>query len=47
MTQRTWAAVDVYLDQRIVRPDDALSASLAASRAAGLPAIAVTAAQRK
>jgi len=47
MTQRTWTAVDDYLDQRIVRPDDALSGSLAASRAAGLPAIAVTAAQGK
>jgi predicted O-methyltransferase YrrM len=39
--------VDEYLDQRIVRPDDALSAALAASRAAGLPPIAVTAAQGK
>lgn len=47
MVQRTWTAVDEYLDQRIVRPDDALSASLAASRAAGLPPIAVTAAQGK
>jgi predicted O-methyltransferase YrrM len=47
MTQRTWTAVDEYLDQRIVRPDDALSAALAASRDAGLPAIAVSAAQGK
>ena len=47
MAQRTWTAVDEYLDQRIVRPDDALSAALAASRAAGLPAIAVSAAQGK
>jgi predicted O-methyltransferase YrrM len=47
VAQRTWTAVDEYLDQRIVRPDDALSAALAASRAAGLPAIAVTAAQGK
>lgn len=47
MAQRTWTAVDEYLDQRIVRPDDALSAALAASRAAGLPAIAVSATQGK
>jgi predicted O-methyltransferase YrrM len=47
MAQRTWTAVDEYLDQRIVRPDDALSAALAASREAGLPAIAVSAAQGK
>jgi predicted O-methyltransferase YrrM len=47
MAQRTWTAVDEYLDQHIVRPDDALSAALSASRAAGLPSIAVSAAQGK
>lgn len=47
MTQKTWSAVDDYLDDRIVRPDDALAGALEASEAAGLPAIAVTAAQGK
>lgn len=47
MNQKTWAAVDDYLNDRIVRPDDALAAALEASRAAGLPEIAVTAAQGK
>ena len=47
MNQKTWAAVDVYLNDSIVRPDDALAATLEASRAAGLPEIAVTAAQGK
>ncbi|MFI4909899.1 MAG: O-methyltransferase [Steroidobacterales bacterium] len=47
MSQKTWSAVDDYLNDSIVRPDDALSAALEASRAAGLPEIAVTAAQGK
>jgi predicted O-methyltransferase YrrM len=47
MSRNTWTAVDDYLDDRIVRPDEALSGALQASRAAGLPAIAVTAAQGK
>lgn len=47
MNQKTWAAVDDYLNDSIVRPDDALAATLEASRAAGLPEIAVTAAQGK
>lgn len=47
MSQETWTAVDDYLDGCIVRPDEALAGALAASRAAGLPAIAVTAAQGK
>jgi predicted O-methyltransferase YrrM len=47
MSQKTWTAVDDYLDGRIVRPDDALAAALEASRAAGLPEIAVTASQGK
>ena len=47
MSQETWTAVDDYLNDTIVRPDDALAAALEASRAAGLPEIAVTAAQGK
>jgi predicted O-methyltransferase YrrM len=47
MSQKTWTAVDDYLNDRIVRPDDALAAALEASRAAGLPEIAVTASQGK
>ena len=47
MNQKTWTAVDNYLSDNIVRPDEALSAALEASRAAGLPEIAVTAAQGK
>lgn len=47
MSQKTWTAVDDYLDGLIVRPDAALAAALEASHAAGLPEIAVTAAQGK
>lgn len=47
MSQKTWTAVDDYLNDRIVRPDDALAAALAASRVAGLPEIAVSAPQGK
>jgi predicted O-methyltransferase YrrM len=47
MTQKTWTAVDDYLDDLIVRPDEALSAAHEASRAAGLPEIAVSAPQGK
>lgn len=47
MTQKTWTAVDDYLNDLIVRPDDALSAALEASRAGGLPEIAVSASQGK
>ena len=47
MTQKTWTAVDDYLNDLIVHPDDALSAALEASRAAGLPEIAVSASQGK
>ena len=47
MNQNTWTAVDDYLNDRIVRPDDALSAALAASQAGGLPEIAVSAPQGK
>ncbi|SRR5579883_544409 len=47
MTRKTWSAVDDYLNDLVVRPDDALSAALEASRAAGLPEIAVSAPQGK
>jgi predicted O-methyltransferase YrrM len=47
MSEKTWNAVDEYLNDRIVRPDEALSAALAASVAGGLPEIAVSAPQGK
>ncbi|HEV7136305.1 MAG TPA: O-methyltransferase [Steroidobacteraceae bacterium] len=47
MSQKTWTAVDGYLDDLIVRPDEALSAAQEASRAARLPDIAVSAPQGK
>ncbi|MEO5617764.1 MAG: O-methyltransferase [Candidatus Eisenbacteria bacterium] len=47
MTQPSWAAVDEYLHERLVPHDAALAAALAASEAAGLPAIAVSPSQGK
>ena len=47
MTQQTWTEVDEYLNDRIVHPDDVLSAALEASQAGGLPQIAVSAPQGK
>jgi len=47
MSQKTWNAVDDYLNHLIVRPDAALAAALEASREAGLPEIAVSAPQGK
>jgi predicted O-methyltransferase YrrM len=47
MSQKTWTAVDDYLNDLIVRPDAALAAALEASREAGLPEIAVSAPQGK
>ena len=47
MAAKTWAAVDDYLNDLIVRPDAALAAATAASKAAGLPEIAVSAPQGK
>ncbi|MFZ0500050.1 MAG: O-methyltransferase [Steroidobacteraceae bacterium] len=47
MSEKTWTAVDDYLSDLIVQPDEALAASLAASRAGGLPEIAVSAPQGK
>ena len=47
MNQDTWNAVDRYFDEGLVTYDDALDAALAASEAAGLPAIAVAPNQGK
>ena len=47
MSQKTWTAVDDYLNERIVHPDEALTAALEASRTGGLPEIAVSAPQGK
>jgi predicted O-methyltransferase YrrM len=47
MSQRQWVAVDEYFTGALVEDDDALHAALAASDAAGLPAIAVSPAQGK
>lgn len=47
MTEKTWTAVDDYLNDLIVRPDAALDAALEASQAGGLPQIAVSAPQGK
>lgn len=45
--QEQWSEVDQYITDLLVRPDAALSAALAASQAAGLPAIAVSPPQGK
>lgn len=47
MDQKTWTAVDDYLNDTLVQPDEALAAALEASRRAGLPDIAVSAPQGK
>ena len=47
MTSETWTAVDAYFTDLIVPPDPVLDAAQEASRAAGLPAISVSAAQGK
>jgi predicted O-methyltransferase YrrM len=47
MTEKTWTAVDDYLNELIVRPDGALNSALEASEAGGLPQIAVSAPQGK
>ncbi len=47
MSQRTWTAVDHYLDDLLVGHDAALEAALKASTDAGLPAINVSATQGK
>src|ERR1041385_1039602 len=47
MSQEQWTAVDHYLTDLLVRPDDALNAALVASAEAGLPAINVSPPQGK
>lgn len=47
MSQETWTAVDEYLNRVIVKSDSALTGAVEASRDAGLPDIAVSAAQGK
>jgi predicted O-methyltransferase YrrM len=45
--EATWTDVDEYFTQQLAPPDDVLTEALAASAAAGLPAISVTAPQGK
>jgi predicted O-methyltransferase YrrM len=47
MSQRQWSAVDHYIAELLILPDPALDAALEASRAAGLPDIAVAPNQGK
>ncbi|WP_119268947.1 O-methyltransferase [Taklimakanibacter deserti] len=47
MTEKTWTAVDDYLDEMLVGPDAVLDAVLVASADAGLPEIAVAPTQGK
>jgi predicted O-methyltransferase YrrM len=47
MTQETWTAVDRYIADHLLAPDDALKAALEMSEAAGLPAINVSPPQGK
>ena len=47
MNAKTWTAVDDYLSRLIVHPDAALAAAREASKAGGLPDIAVSAPQGK
>jgi predicted O-methyltransferase YrrM len=47
LTDDTWTEVDRYISAQFIAPDAALEAALKASEAAGLPSIAVSAAQGK
>jgi predicted O-methyltransferase YrrM len=47
MSDRIWSDVDAYIEDRLVAEDAALSAAIRESAAAGLPAIAVSAAHGK
>src|SRR5438105_10099042 len=47
MNKEMWKAVDGYIGQMLVKQDEALEEAAAVSMAAGLPAIAVSAAQGK
>jgi predicted O-methyltransferase YrrM len=45
--EATWTEVDEYFTQQLAPPDDVLTEAMAASAAAGLPSISVTAPQGK
>lgn len=45
MSEETWAKVDQYLNQTLIRADSVLDAAMAANAAGGLPSIDVTATQ--
>jgi len=47
VAEETWVAVDQYIDDLIVRPDDALEKAIDESLSAGLPQISVTPTQGK
>ena len=47
MSRERWVAVDGYIEESLIGPDPALEEALAASAAAGMPAIAVSPAQGK
>ncbi|MBI1361502.1 MAG: methyltransferase domain-containing protein [Alphaproteobacteria bacterium] len=47
MSEKIWRNVDAYIGETLVQPDEALEQALHDSRAAGLPPIAVSAAQGK
>jgi predicted O-methyltransferase YrrM len=47
MNQDIWTAVDGYISEHLLAPDPALEGAVAASDAAGLPAIAITPNQGK
>lgn len=47
MNHDTWASVDAYFTERMIRPDAGLEAALRASDAAGLPAINISPAHGK
>src|SRR5450631_1846175 len=47
MSERLWTDVDRYIDEHLIGPDPVLQRALQDSDAAGLPSIAVTAAQGK
>ncbi len=47
MSRETWTAFDAYIEDKLVAADPVLEAALAASEAAGLPAIAVSPAYGK
>ncbi|MGA2562864.1 MAG: O-methyltransferase [Steroidobacteraceae bacterium] len=47
MKQDTWGAVDEYFEEQLIGKDAALESALAASAAAGLPSIQVSACQGK